>query len=57
MAGGLTGSRVAEENIANYAFLRNLGNKFQNPLEHVFGGDILTPTILKWIPDIFFPGG
>jgi hypothetical protein len=49
------GSRTAEENIANYAFLQNLARKFQaTPWEHVTNGDMLVPTFLKWIPDVFF---
>lgn len=54
MAGGLTGSRTVEENIALYGFLQNLTRKFKiTPWEHI-NGDLLTPTILKWIPDVFF---
>lgn len=55
MAGGLTGSRTVEENIANYAMLQNLHRKFQfTPWDHVTNGDLLEPTLLKWIPEVFY---
>lgn len=55
MAGGLTGSRTAEENIAMYAFLNNMTRKFNPfPWEHITNGDLAEITLLKWIPDTFF---
>jgi len=48
-------SRSAEENIANYAFMNNLPNKFElTPWEHISNGDMFSITALKWIPDIFW---
>jgi len=55
MAADVLSNQTAEENIANYAFLNNLMRKFQiTPWEHVTNGDMLIPTILKWIPDVFY---
>lgn len=47
---GMVGSRIASENIANYALMNNFTNKFQlTPWDHITDGDIFMPMSLKWL--------
>jgi predicted NAD-dependent protein-ADP-ribosyltransferase YbiA (DUF1768 family) len=58
VAGSLTGSRAAEENITQYAFLNNLTRKFHMfPHDHIIEGELFIPSIwrwISWIPNTFF---
>jgi len=52
--GTATDSRVWGENISRYAFANNFTRKFDLwPVEDITSGELMTPTLLKWIPDVF----
>jgi len=51
----LTGNAILDENTANYAFMNGVTDKFETtPYDHIWDGSLLEPTILKWIPQVFF---
>jgi hypothetical protein len=48
-------SRTIGENIFNYGGLSGITRKFTfTPWEHAWNIDLLKPTFLKWIPDVFY---